>query len=79
MTQPLTLTPEELVEITGYVRPSAQARALRAIGIEHRIRPDGRLLVLRSHVECLLGGAPGAKVQSAAEPNWSAIASQAKA
>jgi hypothetical protein len=76
----LTLTAEELVEITGYLRPSAQARALRKMGVEHRIRNDGRVIVLRSYVEALLGGGSPAKVQQrTTEPNWSALASHAKA
>ena len=68
------LTPDELHELTGKARNSAQLRALRAMGIEHRIRPDGSLAVLRSHVESLLGGALGAKVVAPKQPDWSAIA-----
>ena len=35
----------ELEALTGYRRPSAQVRALRAMGIEHWVRPDGRPVV----------------------------------
>lgn len=49
------LTYEEIVEITGKVRPSAQARVLRAMGIDHIIRPDGSVFVPSVHVEHLFG------------------------
>ena len=65
------LTPAELAELTGYKLPGAQVRALRAMGIEHRIRPDGRPIVLRAHVEAMLG-APERPVV-AAEPDWSSL------
>jgi hypothetical protein len=39
------LTPADLEALTGFKRPSAQVRALRAMGIEHWIRPDGRPVV----------------------------------
>ena len=47
----LTLTEAEIVEITGHKRCDAQRRALDFMGIVYRIRPNGRLLVLRSAVE----------------------------
>jgi hypothetical protein len=64
------LTPDELVELTHKQRPAAQIRALRARGIEHRVRPDGKPVVLRSHLEALMGGAKPARRR--AEPDWSA-------
>ena len=67
------LTPEELRELTGRKRPSAQVRALRTMGIEHRVRPDGSLAVSRSHVEGLLSGVVGDKVKPPKQPNWSAL------
>ena len=68
----LFLTPEELQELTGRKRASAQIRALRAIGVEHKIRPDGHPVVLRAHVEALLGATPGVSSEQY-EPNWSMI------
>lgn len=67
------LTADELRELTGKARPSAQLRALRSMGIEHKVRPDGSLAVSRSHVESLLGGAAGDKVTAPKQPNWSAL------
>lgn len=46
----LCLTPAELESLTGKQRRSAQLRVLQALGIPARVRPDGSLLVLRSHV-----------------------------
>lgn len=66
------LTEDELRQLTGKKQWPAQARALRAMGIQHKTRPDGHVLVLRSHVEALLGGAHEAKV-AVPEPDWSAI------
>ena len=67
------LTPDELIELTRKRRHDAQARMLRAMGIEHRARPGECPAVLRSHVEHLLGGVAPAKVAKQTEPDWSAI------
>lgn len=48
---PLTLTPADLVEITGKVKFAAQARELDTLGIPYRRRSDGSLLVLLSDVD----------------------------
>lgn len=45
------LSTEELVELTGKKHKPAQIRALRFMGIEHRIRPDGSLAVYKSHID----------------------------
>ena len=66
------LTEDEIIELTRKTRRDAQSRALRFIGIEHRPRPDGSLIVLRSHVEALLGGESRGKVKDP-QPDWSAI------
>jgi hypothetical protein len=66
------LTKDELTYLTGRRQRRSQAQALRSMGIEHRIRPDGHIVVLRRHVEQLFGF--GAERRSASEPipNWSA-------
>ena len=53
---------DEIVALTNRQRSAAQVRALRTMGIEHRIRPDGTVAILRSHVEHLLGYSASAKV-----------------
>ena len=45
----------ELEQLTGKKRRDAQVRALRFMGIEHRVRPDGTVAVSRIHVEQSLG------------------------
>lgn len=68
------LTEDELILLTGRRRPSAQIRALRNMGIEHRVRPDGTPAVSRAHVESLLSGARHHSiVDEGAEPNWEAM------
>lgn len=70
MTDPF-LTEAELYKLTKKQRPSAQARALRFMGIEHRPRADGSIVVLRSHVEAELGGKPGTRTAEVAGPDLS--------
>jgi hypothetical protein len=70
----MILSPKELIDLTGRTRKDAQVCALRFMGIEHRLRPDGSVVVSRSHVERILGGSSTDKLsKSSAEPNWSAI------
>lgn len=68
------LTPDELVEMTGRKQMRAQAIALTYLGIIHKIRADGKPLVLRAHVEEVLGAgvAPKAKEVPKHVPNWAA-------
>jgi hypothetical protein len=49
----IVLTKEELAELTGKERPSAQVRALTQMGIPYRKRPDGSPVVFRVHLEGL--------------------------
>ena len=67
------LTPEEISALTNRKARKCQRAVLNHMGIEHKVRPDGSLVVLRSHVENSLGGvATHAKLISP-EPNWSAL------
>jgi hypothetical protein len=69
----MILTPEELAALTGKVRRDAQVRALRFMGIDHKVRPDGTVAVLRSHAEKVLGGEqPSGKVKRT-EPDFSMV------
>jgi hypothetical protein len=69
------LTDDELVQLTRRTRRASQRQVLAAMGIEHRPRPDGSLVVLRSHVEKLLDGAlANAKIRvQNNEPDWSKV------
>lgn len=68
----MLLTDEQIAELTRRRRPHAQLKMLRFMGIEHKLRADGSIAVLRSHVESIMGGEakPAAKET---EPDWSAL------
>lgn len=51
----LTLTSDEIAEITGRRRMAAQRQALTAMGIAFRVRPDGTPAVLRAVAEVAMG------------------------
>jgi hypothetical protein len=63
----LTLSAEELRELTGRRRSDAQARALEHMKIPFSTRPNGTLAVLRAVVERALGG-DGTIAQPSREP-----------
>jgi hypothetical protein len=69
----LFLTHEQLIIVTHKKSKPAQARALKAMAIEHIIRPDGSPLVLCEHVEHVLGAPDTEKEKKNYEPNWKAI------
>jgi hypothetical protein len=69
------LTEEEIRELTNRKQRSAQAMVLNALGITHKVRPDGSLVVLRAHVEHELGyRTPPAKREKEFVPDWGALA-----
>jgi hypothetical protein len=53
----LTLSRAELVELTEKRQGGAQARVLRALGIDHKRRPDGSIVVLRNSLQAGLASA----------------------
>lgn len=70
------LTPEELVELTHAKRRDTQIRALRMMGIEYKLRPNGTPAVLCSHIEKVFGGVQSEKPATPTprwEPNWAAL------
>jgi hypothetical protein len=68
------LDARELHGLTRRHRRDAQVRMLRAMGVEHRVRADGSVAVLRAHVEQLFGVvAPEQGNRLATEPDWSAV------
>jgi hypothetical protein len=68
------LTKEEVIEMTGRVQRAAQTRELTSMGVIHKLRSDGSALVLRAHVEQLLGYQAPDKPKEPPhfEPNWAA-------
>ncbi len=71
----LFLSPDELQTLTGRQRKSAQSRALSMLGIEHKVRADGFPVVLRAHIERVMGGTESSttKQKKKSTPNWSAL------
>jgi hypothetical protein len=71
----LLLEPSEVEGLTSRVRPNAQVRALRDMGIEHKVRPDGSVVVLRDAVNNALGGSTTATRRRSGPvgPDWTAI------
>lgn len=64
------LTDEEIVELTRRRQRKAQAMQLRFLGIEHRTRADGSLVILRAHVEEVLGKMQAKRSATPTEPNF---------
>lgn len=69
----MILTHAELVELTGRRVKTAQVRVLRFMGIEHKLRPDGSVAVLRAHVDQAMGAQDNIRRPVEVEPNWSAM------
>lgn len=75
MTTTIFLEPNEVKDLTDKVRRPAQVKVLNAMGIEHKVRPDGSVAILRAHITKVFGGAPDSvrKTTKVVEPNWAAI------
>lgn len=68
----IALTDAEIIEVTRKRRPSAQIRALRHLGIDHKRRADGSILVTRSHFDELHGATNSSKMlPKRKELDWS--------
>jgi hypothetical protein len=55
MKESMFLTEDEISALTGKVRHPSQIRVLNRLGIDHKVRPDGSLVVLRSVTDRALG------------------------
>ncbi|WP_211475116.1 DUF4224 domain-containing protein [Collimonas humicola] len=67
------LTFDEVRSLTERVHHSAQVKVLCSMGIEHRVRPDGSIAVLRQHIEQLMGAEFSKRKVKVTEPNWGAL------
>ena len=68
------LSEEEIRSLTNKRPRNAQVRALRTMGIEHRVRPDGSVAVLRAHIFKVFDGETAQTKQTQViQPNWDAI------
>lgn len=74
----MVLDKTDIEQLTGRKHRDAQRRVLVALGIEHKLRPDGSLAVSAAHAEQVLSGEAPRKVVKRHEPNWDAIAPPAK-
>jgi len=52
------LTPDELIALTGFRRPGAQARWLRSRGIRHFVNGVGHPVVARAWLDADRGAVP---------------------
>ena len=59
----------DIVALTGKTRHSAQARYLNHLGIEHKTRPDGSLLVLSDCVRQSMGLGDGRATTERKKPS----------
>lgn len=69
------LSDSEVQNLTGKQRYHAQRKALALMGVQFRVRPDGRPMVVRSHVD----GTIGASARKTPEPDWGAMDAAASA
>lgn len=68
------LSYEEIQALTQRKVRTAQVRVLKAMGIEHRVRPDGSVAILRAHITKVFDGSTETKKQTKhAVPNWDAM------
>ena len=70
------LTPDELRSLTGYQRPSAQARWLRAQGIEPFVSAAGQVQVTHdivAEVQRVRSGLEARRIFKGARPNLKAV------
>lgn len=68
------LTEEEIFQLTRRTRRSSQVIVLQQMSIEHRVRPDGSVAVLRDHINKIFDGQESAsRTPKAIEPNWDAM------
>ncbi len=73
MLNDMFLSLSEIEDLTGRRRKQAQVKALRFMGIEHIIRPDGAIIISRSHIEKTLDGYIPNPAERRIEPNWDNI------
>ena len=71
--QSMFLSKDELRALTARVQYAAQVRTLRAMGIQHCVRPDGSVAVMRSHIETVFGIQSRTTTRTPTEPNWGAL------
>jgi hypothetical protein len=71
--KPMFLTSQELIDLTHYKAPKRQIQALVTMGFKFATRPDGSVVVSRSHVEEILNLQQGKKPSERVEPKFHAL------
>lgn len=66
------LTPTEVESLTGRQRHRSQEKALQQMGIDHLVRPDGSVAILRATLEARFG-CPRPSRTKPTQPNWGAL------
>ena len=69
----LFLTPAELHDLTGYIKPGKQLAWLRGEGFIFRVAADGYPRVDRSHYLKVMGGAVGVSQHQKSHPDFSSL------
>ena len=70
------LIPSEITNLTDRQQRPAQVKVLKGMQIEHKVRPDGSIAILRAHITKVFGGDPAASKRQgkqAPEADWAAI------
>lgn len=66
------LSDKELIRLTKKKRKDCQIKALRFMGIEYKVRPDGSVVVLREHVNKVMHGEIRQEI-AIFQPNWAKL------
>ena len=67
------LTEEEVQALTERKVRRAQVSVLNSMGIEHRVRPDGSVAILRAHIVKIFDGGSTQSKTKQVVPNWDAM------
>lgn len=69
----MLLTSEELVELTGYQRPSDQISALKGWGAKPLVGRDGRPRITWEAVHRVMAALETTPTMANEQPNWDAL------
>lgn len=69
----MILSESQLYELTKKKHCAAQVSVLKSIGIDHKVRPDGSVVVSKVHVEQVLGVVVNNTISKQIEPDWASI------
>ena len=68
------LSEDELTQLTGKKLNPARIAQLNFMGIQHKVRADGKIVVLKTHIENLLDNKHRTiSNNKETKPNWEAI------